>query len=102
MAFVRFVVTWYSLISEVILTQGHTISTIQRQRHRKNRSFTYLALNTDLSTQKICELLDNGESQARAAIFLDDRGISLMKPLEDLIQILLFDANSGVRDGQLQ
>src|SRR5262245_35085599 len=89
-------------LSEVILTQGHTISTIQRQRHRKHRSFTHFTCNRNLSAQKIRELLDNSESQARAAIFLDDRGISLMKPLEDLIQILLVNATSGVRNSQFQ
>ena len=66
------------------LPQRHAISTIQRQRHREDRSFTHFALNSDLSTQKIHELLDNGESQTRASIFLSGRRIPSVKFLEDL------------------
>jgi hypothetical protein len=35
-------------------------SAIQRQRHRKHRSFTHLTFNRDVSAQKIDEFLDNG------------------------------------------
>ena len=76
---------------------GHTFSVLKRQRHRKDRPFTHLALNSDLPTQENHELLDNGQPQTRASIFLGGRQIPLVKLLEDLIQILLFDPNSGVR-----
>ena len=85
-------------ISELHLTQGHAFSTIQRQRHRKHRPFTHLALNRDLSTQKICELLDNRESQTGSSIISCCR----TNPRDEILQrssfsFFFFNANSRVR-----
>jgi len=77
-------------VISLVSLNGHIFAIIQRQRDRKHRPFTHLALNHHISAQEIYELLDDSQPQTRALIFLGGRQITLVKPFEDLIQIFLF------------
>src|SRR5207237_1908791 len=71
------------------------------QQQRKHTPRPDLAGYPNRSTQRFCKFLTQAQSQSGAAIVTGRSSVELAKLLENNLLIFLFDANAGVRDGNL-
>src|SRR5512143_4075046 len=96
------VVTSIPSISRIAFTAAHTLGSssttialnlfIDRQPHRKSRSLSYRTCNLDVAAVLLNDTIAYGQAQARAlrCVLGGEEGV------EDLADVLLWDARTGV------
>src|SRR5689334_25270007 len=73
-----------------------------RKGNGKGRSTAQLAVRFDLSVHAFDHMFDNRQTEPGAANLARTRPIDPVEALEDPWQILVWDSDSRVRDGDLQ
>src|SRR5260370_2010564 len=68
----------------------------QRDRYREGAPLPKLTANGSRPSMKACDLLHQCQSDACALVRTGPSAFDPVKPLEDLRQIMLFDAGPGI------
>src|SRR2546427_332881 len=72
-----------------------------REPHMEGRSLAPLALHRDLAAEQVAEALAQDETQAGGAFLAEPHGVPLRERLEDVLALLLGDADTFVRHREL-
>ncbi len=73
-----------------------------RDGERELGSDSYLTLDGHVSPEKPCHGAADRQPESSAAVLSGSRRIHLAEWLENALELILADADSGVRDAQLQ